>query len=124
MDDRDKKGLWNTVSIFTYSIPSEPGFYAFYKLNVKTEQRKLLYIGTATNLKRRLGCHEIKRVLQSVLEYPEILSVKCKVFIPNKKYVRKGNGYYSIEQMYKNERLNHERLLIKKLKPLINNNLK
>jgi hypothetical protein len=124
MSARDKTGLWSIVSIFTYSIPKQPGFYAFYKLNTKTRISKLLYIGTADNLHKRVTNHEIKRVLQSVLEYPYILSIKCKLFIPNKKYTRRCNGYYSLDELYKRERLDHEAKLINRLKPPINLYLK
>lgn len=124
MSDRDKKGLWFTVSIYTYGLPDCAGFYALYKLNIKTQNRKLLYIGTANNLNKRLKGHEIIRALKACLEYPDIISIKCKIFTPSKVFVRRCNGYYDLQTLYKAERLRHEAELIKRLSPPINLNLK
>jgi hypothetical protein len=116
--DGYKKG-WFCVTDFTYVEPNLPGFYAIYKLNVLTGTKKLLYIGTAINLAKRLSSHEIKRTLYGILEYPEFVMVKCKIFeskLPN----RRSLSWYSKDNQLRNERMKIESSLIRKLKPPLN----
>jgi hypothetical protein len=116
--EKNKKG-WFCVTDFTNVEPNLPGFYAIYKLNVKTGVKKLLYIGTAMNLAKRLSSHEIKRTLYGILEYPEFVMVKCKIFessLPN----RRSLSWYSKDSQLQNERMRIESSLIRRLKPPLN----
>ena len=70
---------WFCVTDFAQVVPEEPGCYAIYTLNAETEARKLIYVGTASNLAKRLKKHEVKRVLRALIEYPELISIKCKI---------------------------------------------
>lgn len=77
------------------SFPNSPGNYAIYAGG------RLIYIGTAENLYKRLEKHEVVRVARSLSD--EYIFIKCKVVLD--KYIR----------------LNEEYKLIKKLKPKANN---
>ena len=72
---------WFCVSDFTYTEPKKPGVYAIYVLNYEKNIKKLIYIGTAQNLYTRLKKHEIKKVLNAILDPPEVPYIKCKIIM-------------------------------------------
>ena len=113
------KDGWFYVSDFTRVEPEAPGFYAIYKMNLLTGNRNLLYIGTAVNVSKRLSNHEIKRTLYGLLEYPDVVMIKCKIFkskLPN----RRTLSWYDKKSQLHNERRKHEADLIKRLRPPLN----
>jgi len=82
---------WYIATDYSHIIPELPGCYAFYILNYYTKRKRLIYIGTANNLYKRLKKHEIKKVLNALLEYPEIIFIKCKVILNEKIRLRTEN---------------------------------
>ena len=70
---------WFCVSDYTHVEPDEPGCYAIYIANIETHKKRLIYIGTAQNLRIRLKKHEIKKVLNALIEIPEVPYLKCKI---------------------------------------------
>lgn len=49
-------------------LPQKPGNYAIYVINVYGQNKELLYIGTARNLKERLRSHEVLRGIHMLLD--------------------------------------------------------
>ena len=70
---------WHCVTDYAHIIPEDPGVYAIYILNYVKKESRLIYIGMAVNLEKRLKKHEIRKVLNALLEYPEIPYIKVKV---------------------------------------------
>ena len=93
---------WHCVTSYDNITPKEAGCYAIYKHNLETHVSELLYIGTASNLYVRLKKHPVTRVLRSLLIYPEIPLVKCKIILD------------------KNLRIKTEFMLINRLRPKVN----
>ena len=93
---RITKKTWHHFDIFEpYQLP---GLYAIYMENIITERYRLIYIGTATNLERRLNKNH------------DIFSRKIKIpyqLILKLKYIKEN-------------RLKTEKKLIKRLKPILN----
>lgn len=59
--------------------PELPGCYAIYGLNFIEKTKRLLYIGTATNLYNRIKTPQIYELLEKVLQEYEIPFFKIKV---------------------------------------------
>ena len=93
---------WYCVSDYTKIEPKAPGCYAIYIFDVEQISQELVYIGTANNLRSRLEHHPIKQLLYDLLEYPNVVYVKCKV-MPDE-----------------DKRKNIESYLIKRLRPKYN----
>lgn len=72
---------WLCVTTYDRATPSEPGCYAIYKFHYLTNEKHLLYIGTAQNIKKRLERHELKRLLYALLEPEWLVYIKCKVML-------------------------------------------
>jgi len=79
MEENLKK--WFCVSDYCHVVPNSPGCYAIFIFNIETLKKKLIYVGTAKNLKIRLAKHEIVKVLNALIEMPEIPYIMCKVII-------------------------------------------
>lgn len=73
------KKKWFCVTDYIETVPNCGGLYAIYVLNIETYKKKLIYIGIAKNLKIRLRKHEVKKVLNAIIEYPEIIYIKCRI---------------------------------------------
>ncbi len=74
----------NTYDVVLYCTPPiYSGCYAIYLLDHIEHSKKLLYIGTAQNLKQRLSSHEILRTLDYFRSPNEIPYIKIKL-ISNK----------------------------------------
>lgn len=93
---------WMIDNDYSNIIPTTPGNYALYLLNLETHNKTLLYIGTACNLYIRLKKHPIILTLRALYNFPYTVLIKIK----------------QIEN--KNMRLQQESNLIKKLTPKIN----
>ena len=92
---------WYNSNDFSHIVPEQPGCYAIYTFDYYlTKTMKLIYIGTAVNLRARLQKHEVTKVLRALTD--DFVVVKCKVI------------------MDKETRLSTEKKLIKKLKPKAN----
>lgn len=76
---------WHCVSDFVHIKPELPGCYAIYIFNIETKKQRLIYIGTAENLYRRLKKHEILKVLNTLIELPELPMIKCKIITNTEK---------------------------------------
>lgn len=97
-----KSPKWFCVTDYTNIIPEKPGVYAIYILNLNTKYKKLVYIGMAQNLYKRLQKHEVKKLLYNLIDYPNCIWIKCKI------------------ELNTNKRILLEKELIKKLKPQYN----
>ena len=80
-------------------IPETSGVYLFYSITLTEYNFKILYIGSATNLRKRVQRHEIIKVLRN-LDY--------------------GLVFTRVHFCPKDEMLKLEKKLIQELKPTIN----
>jgi len=72
-------GFTKTYNRVKYPVPPQlPGNYAIYSLDIFSRERKLLYIGTSYDLKRRLDTHPIYSILKTILTPNEIPIFKIK----------------------------------------------
>ena len=79
---------WFIANDYTSYIPDKSGCYAIYTFNITTKKRKLIYIGTAQNLYIRLRKHEVIRILNALIEYPNLIQIKCKVIKEEKTRIK------------------------------------
>lgn len=91
---------WFNSSDYSHIIPERAGNYAICLWDTRCINKRVVYVGTASNLRKRLKSHPIISALRSLTE--DFIVIKCKV----------------IE--HRGKRLNLEKCLIEKLKPKAN----
>jgi excinuclease UvrABC nuclease subunit len=72
---------WHCVTDYTHIISQEPGCYAIYRFNLDTQKKQIIYIGTAKNLDKRLSKHPVVRVLRALIDFPDVVMIKCKTYL-------------------------------------------
>jgi excinuclease UvrABC nuclease subunit len=84
-----------------HKLPSESGVYVIYLSNLDDDTKKVLYVGSTNNAKKRFSSHRIyAKLFKKYLDYPSVfLEVKFK----------KTNNYKDLEKN-----------IIPKLKPKLN----
>jgi excinuclease UvrABC nuclease subunit len=88
-------------SPYCFQAPNKPGVYAIFLLNYRKWRKRLLYIGSSSNLRKRLTRHHPLLCRDTKLPYLTIA------------FARETNEYSLLEKK-----------LIKKLQPILNRTFK